>query len=198
MQLEQTLEMYRPTQIQINLPEQRQRTYTIRDLESLSSTALYTGELQNGASDWRRSMHSIFGDDFQIGGSAFGEDKTIMRRASEEFERENKEFERNRKEFERKYSGLCNPTMGSSRPLDASGRPINEGYGSLTSIRLPESGVELHIHEQPGGITHLKYDKGWGYTEINSYDAAMADLTASKLDFVRFLGTCKLKLPESE
>ncbi len=59
MQLEQTLEMYRPTQIQINLPEQRQRTYTIRDLESLSSTALYTGELQNGAS-WARGPEINF------------------------------------------------------------------------------------------------------------------------------------------
>jgi len=42
MQLEQTLEMYRPMQMQRT--QERQRVYTIVDLESLSASALYTGE----------------------------------------------------------------------------------------------------------------------------------------------------------
>ncbi|MFA5071879.1 MAG: hypothetical protein WC511_05995 [Candidatus Pacearchaeota archaeon] len=48
----------------------------------------------------------------------------------------------------------------------------------LTVINLPFSGTSLHIHEEAGGITHFKHDKGKNaerYSEINSYDAAMAD-----------------------
>lgn len=43
MQLEQTLEMYRPMQTQ-RVEQQRERVYTIVDLESLSASALYTGK----------------------------------------------------------------------------------------------------------------------------------------------------------
>ena len=42
MQLEQTLEMYRPIQMQET--QKRQRVYTIGDLESLSASALYSGD----------------------------------------------------------------------------------------------------------------------------------------------------------
>jgi len=42
MQLEQTLEMYQPTQMQRT--QQRERVYNIVDLESLSASALYSNE----------------------------------------------------------------------------------------------------------------------------------------------------------
>ena len=48
MQLEQTLERYQPMQMQIAIPEQRRRVYTIVDLESLSASALYTPKIKMG------------------------------------------------------------------------------------------------------------------------------------------------------
>ena len=45
MQLEQTLEMYQPMQMQET--QKRQRVYTIVDLESLSASALYSGDSSN-------------------------------------------------------------------------------------------------------------------------------------------------------
>ena len=59
MQLEQTLEIYQPMQTQRTMPERRQRSYTIVDLESLSASALYTGEIQNGADAWRGNIRNI-------------------------------------------------------------------------------------------------------------------------------------------
>lgn len=49
---------------------------------------------------------------------------------------------------------------------------------NLTIRDFPNLGFQLHIHEENGGYTHLKFEKGKGpdkYFEINSYDAAMAD-----------------------
>jgi len=47
MQLEQTLGMYQPMQMQRTEP-QRERVYNIVDLESLSASALYTGDSGSG------------------------------------------------------------------------------------------------------------------------------------------------------
>ena len=44
----------------------------------------------------------------------------------------------------------------------------------LTIRDLPFSGTALHIHEEEGGISHFKHRDGT-YSEISSYDAAMAD-----------------------
>lgn len=52
--------------------------------------------------------------------------------------------------------------------------------GPLVIRSFPASGFQLHIHEQPGGIAHIKYPDGT-YTEMNSYEAAMADLLADAL-----------------
>jgi hypothetical protein len=46
--------------------------------------------------------------------------------------------------------------------------------GGMTIRSLPASGTQLHIHEEAGGITHFKHSDG-SYSQINSYDAAMAD-----------------------
>ncbi len=46
---------------------------------------------------------------------------------------------------------------------------------NLTIRDFPVSGVQLHIHEGPGGTAHLKTKKN-EYFNLNSYDAAMADL----------------------
>ncbi len=54
MQLEQTLGMYQPMQMQRT--QQRERVYTIVDLESLSASALYTGDSGSG-----------FGESFGLG-----------------------------------------------------------------------------------------------------------------------------------
>ncbi len=45
---------------------------------------------------------------------------------------------------------------------------------NLTIRDFPASGFQMHIHEKPNGITHFKYPDNT-YSEINSYDAAMAD-----------------------
>lgn len=48
----------------------------------------------------------------------------------------------------------------------------------LTIRSLPALGTQLHIHEGAGGTAQFKHDVGEGsdkYSEINSYDAAMAD-----------------------
>jgi len=72
--------------------------------------------------------------------------------------------------------------LSSSSLYSPSGPLI--GSGPLT-IR-PFSGFQLHIHEIPGGIAHIKYPDGT-YTEINSYDAAMADLLADKLNMKKII-----------
>ena len=63
--------------------------------------------------------------------------------------------------------------------------PLEKGFGEGLTIR-PFSGFQLHIHEKPGGIAHLKYPDST-YTEINSYDAAMADLLADKLSIKKLI-----------
>lgn len=52
----------------------------------------------------------------------------------------------------------------------------------LTIRSLPASGTQLHIHEGANGMAHFKHDVGEGpekYSQINSYDAAMADAGSS-------------------
>lgn len=51
--------------------------------------------------------------------------------------------------------------------------PKIEPSQDLTIRDFPASNFQLHIHEGAGGITHFKHGKN--YSEINSYDAAMAD-----------------------
>ena len=187
MQLEQTLEMYRPTQMQMRRPaEQRQRNYTIVDLESLSAGALYMpGEIENGAMNWVGNVPTIGGSS----GSIFDRlDRGV------ESHYKSKTCEELLRDLGLSPLGESKPSMGLSRPLKYEPKP---GYEPLTSIRLPESRVELHIHERPGGIAHIKYKDGT-YTEMNSYDAAIADLSTDKFDFKKFLGSCRLKLPESD
>src|SRR3989338_10470860 len=182
MQLEQTLEIYQQMQTQRTMPERRQRSYTIVDLESLSASALYTGEIQNGASDWVGNMSSLGGGDI-FGGTRR---RSIFDRLDESVE-----------EYKRAHPSLFpdKPSMGTSRPLKYEPRPFK--YEPLTIRDLPESGVQLHIHEQPGGKAHLKYNDGT-YSEINSYDAAMADkLAQDQFNFKRFLSQCKLRLSKS-
>jgi hypothetical protein len=50
MQLEQNLGMYQP--IQMQRTQQRERVYNIVDLESLSASALYTGDSGGGGTNW--------------------------------------------------------------------------------------------------------------------------------------------------
>ncbi|MCK4647514.1 hypothetical protein KAT24_01125 [Candidatus Pacearchaeota archaeon] len=57
----------------------------------------------------------------------------------------------------------------------------------LTIRDFPASGFQLHIHEEPGGKPLLKDYSGKKISELNSYDAAMADLWADKLDFRKIL-----------
>jgi hypothetical protein len=59
MQLEQTLEMYQP--IQMQRTQERERVYTIVDLESLSASALYTGDSGSSGSgaSWARSTDYV-------------------------------------------------------------------------------------------------------------------------------------------
>lgn len=115
MQLEQTLEMYQP--MQRTQPE-RQRVYTIVNLESLSASALY---------------------------------------------------------------GISGP-LGGSRPLSFG------SSGPLTIRDFPSSGFQLKIHEGPGGTAHItKYGTNKIISELNSYDAAMADLLADNLDIRKIL-----------
>ncbi|OGJ13272.1 hypothetical protein A3K82_01800 [Candidatus Pacearchaeota archaeon RBG_19FT_COMBO_34_9] len=58
-------------------------------------------------------------------------------------------------------------SLGTYAPPKLQPRP------DLTMRDFPASGFQLHIHEGVGGITHFKHGKN--YSEINSYDAAMAD-----------------------
>lgn len=185
MQLEQTLEMYQPTQRQMRRPaEQRRRTYTMVDLESLSASALYMpGEIENGAMNWVGNLPTIGGSSGSIfdrldrGVESHYRTKTIGELLGYPLPDESK------------------PSMGLSRPLKFESKP---GYEPLSGLRLPELGVDLHIHENPYGKAHIKYKDGT-YSEINSYDAAMADkLAQDKFDFKRFFSQCKLKLPESD
>ncbi len=192
MQLEQTLEMYNPPSRNVETSARRNRTFVRIDLDHLSATVLYTGELQNGASAWRDNPP--LGGGFSSGsygsGSPFASPfKSIFNTMEEEAEKYAKY-----KPFVPFVPFEPSPVMGSSRPLDGSGRPLKEGYVPMT-IR-PFTGFELHIKEQSGGIAHIKYDKGKGYTEINSYDAAMADLLADQMDIKKILARCRLKLNE--
>jgi hypothetical protein len=59
MQLEQTLEMYQPMQMQRT--QQRERVYNLVDLESLSASALYTGDSgsSGGGASWIGSTDYI-------------------------------------------------------------------------------------------------------------------------------------------
>ena len=120
MQLEQM--MYQPMQMQRT--QERQRVYTIVDLESLSASALY---------------------------------------------------------------GISGP-LGGSRPLSGS-KPLSFGSsGPLTIRDFPSLGFQLKIHEGPGGTAHItKYGTNKIISELNSYDAAMADLLADKLDIKKIL-----------
>ena len=56
----------------------------------------------------------------------------------------------------------------------------------LTIRNFPASGTQLHIHEEPRGITHFKHSDGT-YSEINSYDAAMADGGKPAYDAMKLL-----------
>jgi hypothetical protein len=68
---------------------------------------------------------------------------------------------------------------GMSRPLmPRDSRP-------LTIRPFPESGFQLHIHEGEGGSAHLvTKDRKFKFS-LTSFDAAMADLDADKLDIAR-------------
>ena len=184
MQLEQTLEMYQPIQTQRAMPERRQRSYTIVDLESLSASALYTGEIQNGASDWVGNMSSLGGGDI-FGGTRR---RSIFDRLDESVE-----------EYKRAHPSLFpdKPSMGTSRPLKYEPRPLK--YEPLTIRDLPESGVQLHIHENPGGSASL-VDYSRKHIGMGSYDAAMADLLADNFDLKKYLtkSNFKFKLPEDD
>ncbi len=59
--------------------------------------------------------------------------------------------------------------------------------GPLTIRDFPASGFQLHIHERPGGKALFKSYSGKKIAEINSYDAAMADSSADKLDIPKLL-----------
>lgn len=190
MQLEQRLEMYtQPMQGKTSVSNKRQRSYVSRDLESLSASPLYTGELQNGAADWRGSMYNIFGNDFHIGGSAFGriKEKSIIETMKEQAEKHSREVAEQRRVREEKANADRLDMLMADRERQ------------LTITNLPESGVQLHTHERPGGTTHIKYKDGT-YTEINSYDAAIADLSATKFSLPKYLRNTgfKFKLPEEE
>jgi len=51
---------------------------------------------------------------------------------------------------------------------------------NLTIRDFPASGFQLHIHEGAGGTAHIWDYKRKNKIEINSYDAAMAELLAGR------------------
>lgn len=57
----------------------------------------------------------------------------------------------------------------------------------LTIRDFPSSGFQLHIHEGQDGTAKLKDYKGNKISEMNSYDAAMADLLAGRLDLKKII-----------
>jgi len=77
--------------------------------------------------------------------------------------------------------------LSSSGPLSGSG-PLSFGSsGPLTIRDFPSSGFQLHIHERSGGTAHIWDYKREKKIEINSYEAAMADLLADKLGIIKIL-----------
>jgi hypothetical protein len=85
-------------------------------------------------------------------------------------------------EFESKfYNTLDIYTNGLSHMYNfghPGDKPPSFGPNNPLTIRdFPSSGVQLHIHDGPGGTAHFKtYDRK-DTIPINSYDAAMADFT---------------------
>jgi hypothetical protein len=59
--------------------------------------------------------------------------------------------------------------------------------GSMSFIDLPYCGVQLHMHQEEGGANHFKkYGEEKPFYDLSSYDAAMADILADKLDLKRW------------
>jgi len=63
----------------------------------------------------------------------------------------------------------------------------DSGSGPLTIRDFPASGFQLHIHEGAGGSANIKPYGSKKGIPISSYDAAMADLLADKLDIAKYL-----------
>ena len=61
------------------------------------------------------------------------------------------------------------------------------GGTKLTIRDFPASGFQLHIHEGEDGTAKLKDYKGNKISEMNSYDAAMADLLAGRLNLKKII-----------
>jgi hypothetical protein len=88
--------------------------------------------------------------------------------------------------------------IGGFKPLGRIGGGLGSGplKPSLPSKPLtirPFSSFDLHIHEGAGGTGHIKYPDG-SRTLLNSYDAAMADLWADRLEIKKILKKLKYDL----
>lgn len=85
------------------------------------------------------------------------------------------------------------PSLVSSPSLPSG---VEEGYnnyprlpnpGSLSFIDLPESGVQLHMHQEEGGSSHFKrYGEPKPFHSVSAYDAAMSDIIANSLGLKRW------------
>jgi hypothetical protein len=74
-----------------------------------------------------------------------------------------------------------------SEPLIRHSNPLRIGNSNPLTIRdFPSSGFQLHIHEQPGGKPLIKGYDGKKIAELSSYDAAIGDLNADKLDLSKY------------
>lgn len=135
-QLEQTL--YESPRIQ---GKKQQVYFNLGDLESLSASVLYTGDLPPMGPG---------GFGFSQGVDSYGAVPPIFTKDG------------------RAVSG-DSPALYEPAKI----QPLPD----LTVRDLPASGFQLHIHEEAGGYTHFTHltNGEKSYSEINSYDAAMAD-----------------------
>mgnify|MGYP001594863022 CR=1 FL=1 len=118
-----------------SLPQRSQEYFVVGDLEKLSASALYTGDLPPLSAGFGVGMGDSYG------------------------------------------AGDCPADRVN---LGGPGLPsLHFTNKKLSVLSLPNLGTSLHIHEGAGGSAHFKHDKGKGadkYSQINSYDAAMATL----------------------
>ncbi|MDO8467848.1 MAG: hypothetical protein Q7S56_02790 [Nanoarchaeota archaeon] len=112
------------------LPQKQQIYFVVGDLERMSASVLYTGDLP-----------SFSNGGLVPSGDSYGAGDTPADRVN-------------------------------------LGGPVKYRPGEdFTVLDLPNLGVQLHMHERPGGKALFKDHKGNKIAEINSYDAAIAALS---------------------
>ena len=92
------------------------------------------------------------------------------------------------------YYGTKGSPLGSPGAFGIVKTPLMKSdRGENLIIRdFPISGFQLHLHEGEGGTGHLKTYDG-DKIPLSSYDAAMADLFAGKLDIKKILAQLNKK-----